>query len=92
MDIDGGEEKALRGGIEALSKTPMYLLIETHSPELEQSCMNVLTDHGYAVSLIKNAWWRHFIPEERPAPRHGVLHNRWFFATNIRLGSRISQV
>ena len=83
MDIDGGEEKALKGGMEALMNAQMYVVIETHSPHLEESCMRMLQECGYTVSLITNAWWRHVWPEERPAPQHGVSHNRWFFATNI---------
>lgn len=84
MDIDGGEKKALMGGLEELKKTPVYFLIETHSPELETSCVSILENLGYTVSIIKNAWWRRFWPEERPAPQNGKHHNRWLFATNIR--------
>ena len=84
MDIDGGEEKALKGGIQALTKNQMYLLIETHSPELEKACIRILNEHGFQTSIIKNAWWRIFWPEERPAPKLGVVHNRWLWATNIK--------
>lgn len=84
MDIDGGEEKALRGGIGALATTPLFLLIETHSPDLEAACIKILTDLRYETSVIKNSWWRHLWPEERPAPQHGKHHNRWLFAKHIQ--------
>lgn len=84
MDIDGGEGDALMGGLDALASTPIYFLIETHSPDLEKACCKILENLGYTVSIIHNAWWRHFLPEERPAPQHGIHHNRWLFATNIK--------
>lgn len=80
MDIDGGEEKALQSGIESLRTMRCRMIIETHSPKLESSCVAILRENGFRVTIRYNAWWRILLPEERPIP-----HNRWLYATNISL-------
>jgi hypothetical protein len=37
--------------------------------------MEFLERLGYTCRVIKNAWWRLLIPEQRP-----IEHNRWFIA------------
>lgn len=75
LDVDGGELDVLRSGNKMLTEGRVSLLVETHSPELEVSCMKLLDEWGYDCSLIKNAWWRRLVPELRT-----IEHNRWFSA------------
>jgi hypothetical protein len=77
MDIDGGELDALKGGKKSLESKKCFLIVETHSKELEVDCIKFLKSLGYACNIIYNAWWRLFIPEVRP-----IEHNRWFIAKN----------
>jgi hypothetical protein len=75
MDVDGAEESILRGA-KTLNMLPnIRWLIETHSAALEASCIDVLTAAGFQTRVIRNAWWRIFIPELRP-----IKHNRWLAA------------
>lgn len=75
MDVDGAEEQVLRGA-KALNRLPgVRWLIETHSKDLEVACRELLTETGFQVCIISNAWWRLFIPEMRP-----IEHNRWLAA------------
>jgi len=76
IDVDGGELEVLRGLEEILGKNKCYLIIETHSLELERDCMSFLKNSGFKVKLIKNAFWRKLIPEQRI-----IDHNRWFTAS-----------
>jgi hypothetical protein len=75
IDVDGFELDVLRSGRGLLSQGNVDLLIETHSRDLEKSCIEFLENLGYKCRVIKNAWWRLLIPEQRP-----IEHNRWFFA------------
>jgi hypothetical protein len=76
IDVDGAEFDVLKSGKSLFSEGKVDLLVETHSFELEKTCIEWLQMRGYNCNLIKNAWWRSIIPEQRPIP-----HNRWFFAT-----------
>jgi precorrin-6B methylase 2 len=75
IDVDGSELDVLQSGKKLFSQGNVEVLVETHSLKLEQSCIEWLQGHGYTCKIIKNAWWRGVIPEQRPIP-----HNRWFFA------------
>lgn len=75
IDVDGGEVDILRGAAELLKTGQARWLIETHSAELERDCQAILTAAGYRVTIVRNAWWRAFVPEQRPIP-----HNRWLVA------------
>lgn len=77
MDVDGAEENILRA-FDFSSKKKVDWLIETHSPLLEKNIVSIFASNNYKVTIIKNAWWRKIIPEQRP-----LLHNRWLFATII---------
>ena len=76
MDIDGGEAEVLRSAAELLSLADVRWLVETHSLDLEKECVAILESFGYSVTIVRNAWWRAIIPEQRPIP-----HNRWLVAT-----------
>jgi hypothetical protein len=51
------------------------LLIETHSPALEQECVAILRREGFATRIVPTAWWRGVLPEQR-----GLEQNRWLVA------------
>lgn len=75
MDVDGAEENILKGtrGLNRLSG--VRWLIETHSKELENACLDILNTAGFQTRIIRNAWWRILVPELRP-----IQHNRWLAA------------
>jgi len=75
IDIDGGELNALLGARRLLDLPSIRWLIETHSYQLERDCIKILSEHGYMTKIIHNAWWRIFIPEQRPSKM-----NRWLVA------------
>jgi len=76
IDVDGSELEVLRSVnscYRALTSTSWF---QTYSSELERHCVHFLEDVGYTCRIIRNAWWRSLIPEQRPCE-----HNRWLFAT-----------
>jgi hypothetical protein len=75
IDVDGAEGDVLIGGAQLLRRPDVTLLIETHSLELETQCRTLLESLGYQCQIIRNAWWRFLIPENRP-----IGHNRWLGA------------
>jgi hypothetical protein len=75
MDVDGGELDIVEGFVHHPDHQ-LEWLIETHSLELEQGVIRCLEAQGYRTRIISPAWWRIFIPENRP-----LEHNRWLFAT-----------
>lgn len=76
MDVDGGEAAVLSGARGLLQLPRVRWLIETHSAQLEQNCISTLTQSGYETRIIPNAWWRFFLPDQRPGE-----HNRWLIAS-----------
>jgi len=76
IDVDGSELEVLRSGQQLLSCVNVDILVQTYSSELERHCVHFLEDVGYTCRIIRNAWWRSLIPEQRPCE-----HNRWLFAT-----------
>jgi hypothetical protein len=75
IDVDGAEADILAGAQWLKSMKGTRWLIETHSRELERTCVQSLRDAGFQVKIIRNAWWRVLIPEQRPIP-----HNPWLAA------------
>lgn len=78
VDIDGGESDLLNSCGDNFDHASVTWLIETHSKELEDSCVSFLQKKNYKVTIIKNAWWRRIIPEQRP-----LDHNRWLYAEHV---------
>ncbi len=76
IDVDGGELDVLQSGPTLLQRPDIRLLVETHSVQLERDCLEFLTNAGYHCQIIPNAWWRRFLPEDRP-----MGQNRWLIAT-----------
>ena len=75
MDVDGAEADVLSGAAGINSLPDVRWLIETHSAELEAMCIDQLKRKGFQTRIIKNAWWRRILPEQRP-----IAHNRWLAA------------
>jgi hypothetical protein len=75
MDVDGAEERILHGAKILNTLPDIRWLIETHSSALEASCIGILTASGFQTKVIRNAWWRTFVPESRH-----IEHNRWLAA------------
>jgi hypothetical protein len=76
VDVDGAEMVVLEGAKGVLAEGIVDVLIETHSAALERQCVAFLSDRRYACTVIRNAWWRAILPEQRP-----IAHNRWLWAT-----------
>jgi len=72
IDIEGAELTALEGAKKLLQDQPCALIIETHSLELEQRCVQFLTELRYSCKIIKNSAVRNLLPETR-----NIEHNRW---------------
>jgi hypothetical protein len=75
MDVDGAEAEILKGAARLNGLGGVRWLIETHSRSLECQCIEQLKAAGFETRIIRNAWWRVFIPELRP-----IEHNRWLAA------------
>lgn len=75
IDVDGAELDILRSAPRLLARPGTRLIVETHSEQLETDCLHLLARSGYNCRVIRNAWWRCCLPEDRP-----VGHNRWLSA------------
>ena len=75
VDVEGDELKVLKGAENFLRENDCYLIIETHSEQLEEDCIQWLNKLTYSTKIIKNAWWRFLLAERRP-----LEHNRWLIA------------
>lgn len=74
MDIEGAEQRVVEG-FDFTKNAKVSWLIETHSAVIEENIVILFKAHGYETTIIYNAWWRKFIPENRP-----LDHNRWLYA------------
>lgn len=79
IDIEGAELDALESGQETLSKKECFLLVETHSDDMEDRCSALLERIGYAVRIIPQAGYRRYVPERRP-----LAHNQWLVASRAK--------
>jgi len=77
VDVDGAELEVLAGGDEFFRTKRTRMLVETHSPELERSCIDYLLSRDFQVAIVKNGWWRLFLKDQRPCQL-----NRWLVASN----------
>jgi hypothetical protein len=75
VDIDGGEVSLLDGARTLLHSPETRWIIEVHSNALQEKCLEILQSANYRALVVRNAWWRHFLPELRP----GEL-NHWIIA------------
>ena len=75
VDIDGGEVSLLEGARNLLRSPETRWIIEVHSKALQEKCLELLQTANYRTLVVRNAWWRNFLPELRP----GEL-NHWIIA------------
>ena len=75
VDIDGGEVLLLKGARQLIASNGVSWIVEIHSPALQEQCLEIFRRANYRALIVRNAWWRHFLPELRP----GDL-NQWIVA------------
>jgi hypothetical protein len=75
VDIDGGEVLLLDGARQLLVSPGVRWIVEVHSPTLQDECLQIFQRANYRTIVVRNAWWRHILPELRP----GEL-NQWIVA------------
>jgi hypothetical protein len=72
VDVEGGEVSALRSAERILTERHPWLIVETHSQELEREAGEFLTTRGYRPVIVSQ---RKRFPDVRP-----IAHNRWLVA------------
>jgi hypothetical protein len=72
IDVDGPEYEILCGANRVLSEYKPRLIVEVHSPQLENDCKTLLEESGYLVKVVKN---NPLLRERRP-----IELNRWLAA------------
>ena len=72
IDIDGGEVDALKGAARILREIRPHLIVETHSPALEEACGLLMCEAGYRPVIVHQ---RRLWPDYRP-----TAQNRWLVA------------
>jgi Methyltransferase FkbM domain len=72
IDVDRAEVDALNGAAGLLARQHPRLIVETHAPELERECGDLLLAAGYRPRVVTQ---RRLLPQNRPIP-----HNRWLVA------------
>jgi precorrin-6B methylase 2 len=75
IDCEGSEVDVLRGARRFLRAGAVSWIVETHSLELERSCVAAFEEHGFRTTIVQPAWWRFAVGEVRP-----IAHNRWLLA------------
>ena len=70
IDIEGAELDALRGATRLLREGRPALVVEVHSPTLEDDCRVFVCESGYPPPTVVDQ--RRVLKEERP-----LAHNRW---------------
>ena len=75
LDVDGGELSVIQSVEHYPHLNDISWVVETHSAELEQACIDWFSAHRYQSRIIGPAWWRRLIPEQRP-----LEQNRWLVA------------
>lgn len=72
IDVEGAEAGLLSGARQVLAEHGPALIVETHSPELEESCAALLAEAGYRPEVVET--------RRRPVQRRRTTHNRWLVA------------
>jgi precorrin-6B methylase 2 len=73
IDVDGPEYDILLGAEKTIKEYSPKMIIEVHSKELEDNCINLLMKNDYKIKIVKQ---RKFFKEYRP-----LDHNQWICAT-----------
>ena len=71
IDVEGAELEVLEGATSILAARRPHLIVETHSPQLEQACGGLLCAHGYRPKVVEPRRW---LRDNRRG------HNRWLVA------------
>jgi hypothetical protein len=72
LDVDRAEGSVLSGARRLLADHRPHVVVETHSPELERECGDLLAGLGYRPLVVTQ---RRLLAENRP-----IAHNRWLVA------------
>ncbi len=72
IDVDGSEVGVLRGAERILGSRKPHLIVETHAPELELACRELLVEAGYDPVVVPQ---RRLLHDHRP-----LAFNRWLIA------------
>lgn len=75
IDVEGAEEAVLSGGKSTFAANNCRFIIETHSLELEQKCINFLSRRNYKTQIIHPYFTRKWFKSGR-----NLTHNRWLIA------------
>ncbi|MEE9166828.1 MAG: FkbM family methyltransferase, partial [Candidatus Neomarinimicrobiota bacterium] len=76
IDVDGAESEILQGSRVVIQRFRPRFVIEVHSYELEEDCVQLLNEYGYVCRIVNQQMiW----PELRP-----IELNRWVIATHKR--------
>jgi hypothetical protein len=73
IDIEGAEAEALLSAQRILNTRHPALIVEVHSMDLERACGEILTRHGYELTVVSQ---RRIAADRRPGE-----HNRWLVAS-----------
>jgi hypothetical protein len=79
VDVDHFELDVLASASKTLALRNTYWLIENHTRELEENCIRIFTENGFSTTILKNAWWRVILPEQRPSQQCRWLAVEPFF-------------
>ena len=72
VDVEGAEASVLTGAARLLAERRPHVIVETHAPELERECGDLLLRHGYRPRVICG---RRFLRQDRDD-----AFNRWLVA------------
>lgn len=70
IDVEGAEEEVLRGAEGILTDRKPSLVIEVHALDIEERCIELLGEYGYACDVIDR-------PTGVMTERRSKPHNRW---------------
>ena len=72
IDVEGAEASVLNGAARLLAERRPHVIVETHAPELERECGDLLVRHGYRPRVVCG---RRFARQDRDD-----AFNRWLVA------------
>jgi hypothetical protein len=77
IDVEGAELDVLTGATGFLALMRPHVIVETHSPGLEDACGILLLEAGYSPRVVTQ---RKVLPQDRSWPPGTPRHNRWLVA------------
>jgi FkbM family methyltransferase len=72
IDVEGAEEFVLKGASELLKRKRPFLMIEVHSPQIGQQCLNVLNSYYKQITVFETG-----LPPQNGMPEicHFIAYN-----------------